>query len=253
MNLIGKKVVHRKFGQGEISSIEGSRIEINFTTTIKTFLFPDAFESYVSLSDQEAGTYVDGILSDQKNQKQLEKEQQHQRLQANAFSNQKKPDNAQAIFAMNTNDLDDVLVNWTVNTGYYLSGKSKGMPKIPLNMGISSCCILTDKEDGEGESKRTIAALMMAEDRFIGKECKTGLITAHEAYRITWNESNAPLYLWNYFPEDLRPKSWGGAEVKYTSKTIIKAILEDMAEQSEGDDKNKILNFQKYFCKMNSC
>lgn len=187
MNLIGKKVVHRKFGQGEISSIEDNRIEINFTTTIKTFLFPD------------------------------------------------------------------VLEHWTVNTGYYLSGKSKGMPKIPQNIGISSCCILTDKEDGEPERKRIIAALMMPEDRFIGKECKDGLITAHENYRIIWNESYSPLLIWNYFPEELRPKSWGGAEVKYTSKIIAKIILEDMAAQADGEEKDKISDFQRYFCKINNC
>ncbi|OWA37538.1 hypothetical protein B9G55_05655 [Saccharibacillus sp. O16] len=53
MRLIGQEVEHVTYGQGQIVQNENERIEVEFSgeTENKTFMYPDAFEKFLSMTD----------------------------------------------------------------------------------------------------------------------------------------------------------------------------------------------------------
>ena len=54
MNLINKKVTHKRFGMGSIVKHNDSSIEIHFASENKKFVYPDVFGKYLKLHDKSA-------------------------------------------------------------------------------------------------------------------------------------------------------------------------------------------------------
>ena len=52
MNLINEEVTHKVFGEGSIVDHEESVVTIEFNKDIKKFVYPDAFEQFITLNDQ---------------------------------------------------------------------------------------------------------------------------------------------------------------------------------------------------------
>ena len=52
MNLIGARIGHITLGQGEVISQNGNYFRVRFSTKETNFVYPDAFERYVSCSDE---------------------------------------------------------------------------------------------------------------------------------------------------------------------------------------------------------
>lgn len=75
------KVRHKKFGVGEVVSTEGKYLVIRFAECTKNFVYPDAFEKFLTLED---GTVSDEILADLSVSKgikaQLEEEKNNERI-----------------------------------------------------------------------------------------------------------------------------------------------------------------------------
>ena len=61
MIFIDLQVNHKKFGAGKIVSKDGNYIKVKFDTVEKSFVYPDAFEKFLTLAD---GTVSDEILAD---------------------------------------------------------------------------------------------------------------------------------------------------------------------------------------------
>ena len=55
------EVSHKTFGKGVILSVSGKYFTVKFDVAQKTFVYPDAFENFLTLSD---GTVSDEILLD---------------------------------------------------------------------------------------------------------------------------------------------------------------------------------------------
>ena len=55
------EVSHKTFGKGTVLSTQGKYFTVKFETAQKTFVYPDAFENFLTLSD---GTVSDEILLD---------------------------------------------------------------------------------------------------------------------------------------------------------------------------------------------
>ena len=51
MNIIGRKVSHVKFGEGEIVDQSGTSIKIEFITATKVLTYPGCFEKFVTFID----------------------------------------------------------------------------------------------------------------------------------------------------------------------------------------------------------
>ena len=55
------KVMHKSFGEGVIVGHVGNYITVNFGFAVKKFVYPDAFEKFLTLAD---GTVSDDIIND---------------------------------------------------------------------------------------------------------------------------------------------------------------------------------------------
>ena len=65
------EVKHKSFGDGLVISNNGKYMTVRFATAQKTFVYPDAFENFLTLSD---GTVSDEILADIKLAKEAKQE-----------------------------------------------------------------------------------------------------------------------------------------------------------------------------------
>ena len=61
MVFIDLQVNHKKFGLGKIIAKDGNYIKVKFDSAEKSFVYPDAFEKFLTLAD---GTVSEEILSD---------------------------------------------------------------------------------------------------------------------------------------------------------------------------------------------
>ena len=75
MNLINENVQHTKFGSGAIVDIERSRVTVKFAEQEekKSFIFPDAFESFLKLDNSQFQKDVLKQLHQKKEQVVLDK------------------------------------------------------------------------------------------------------------------------------------------------------------------------------------
>lgn len=75
------KVRHKKFGLGEVLSKEGKYLVVRFAECTKNFVYPDAFEKFLTLED---GTVSEEILADLAVSKgikaQIEEEKNNERI-----------------------------------------------------------------------------------------------------------------------------------------------------------------------------
>ena len=61
MVFLNLEVKHKKFGVGKVVSCDGKYLTIEFDTCRKNFVYPDAFENYLTLTD---GSVSEEILAD---------------------------------------------------------------------------------------------------------------------------------------------------------------------------------------------
>ncbi|MGC4018076.1 MAG: hypothetical protein QM793_01765 [Muricomes sp.] len=253
MNLVGKKVTHKKFGSGTIKEVQSDKVQVDFKYGIKTFAYPESFEKFFDISDKNIREYIQVRIDEVNRIKAIEQEEKTKdELRRHYARKLKVKENSHGVFGMCVNSIEDVLTDWSASAGTYLSGVNKGKPRIPKNLNMNSACLVTVKAEGQKESGRTIAGIFMTPENFIGLECENGKVDAHEKYRISWEEEETELNFWNYFPEDARLNSWGNCEIKYISNTVIQRILEDMINLTFDDErKEEIKKFYHYFMEMN--
>ena len=55
------KIKHKTFGEGTVTSMDGRYLTASFGSFEKKFVYPDAFENFITLAD---GTVSDEILED---------------------------------------------------------------------------------------------------------------------------------------------------------------------------------------------
>ncbi|MBQ8880395.1 MAG: hypothetical protein IJY69_06130 [Clostridia bacterium] len=67
MVLDNLSVKHKAFGLGTVVSVNGKYITVKFDSSEKVFVYPDAFERFLTLSD---GTVSDEIIADIDSSKQ---------------------------------------------------------------------------------------------------------------------------------------------------------------------------------------
>ena len=82
MNLIGQGVMHRDLGAGEITEQTERTIAVSFAQGLKKFLFPDAFEGFLTATDEATATEISAALAEKAEERErlrLEKEEQMER------------------------------------------------------------------------------------------------------------------------------------------------------------------------------
>ncbi len=98
MQLIGQEVEHTSYGQGEIIQQEEQRIEVRFANgdEPKKFLYPDAFEKFLSMNDLTCRKQVEADIEQMHEDRREEKEAVERRYQEEraALEAAKKPKKA---------------------------------------------------------------------------------------------------------------------------------------------------------------
>ncbi|MEG1458437.1 MAG: hypothetical protein RSB37_05550 [Acetivibrio sp.] len=252
MQLIEQTVVHKIFGKGTITALTDNTVTICFSQKEKKFIYPEAFVRFLTLKDDFAQKEIINMINkknkEEKEQKQADREALD-RIQE--LSNLKITPNSQAAFNIKTECKEEVFSSWTVSTGHYLSGYSKGSPRIPDRLKPNSVCLLTECPKGTTEKDRRIIGAFMVKETFVGSFCKDGLIEGHELYRVKLKEEEAPLF-WDYFTKEEQLQRWGNTAFKYFTNVSIERILFDIRKSLCNSDKAEEVDaFYQHFCTIN--
>lgn len=207
----------------------------------------------MTFQDKKSQEYMNGLIDviDNKNRMDLKmKEKESVRMER--IRTLKINENSQAVFGFIDNEPDRVFSTWSVSTGRYLSGGSKGHPRIPQRLNINSACLLTMKPDGVAEEDRVILGAFMVPDDFVGSYCCSGIVPAHDKYRIRLNTEKEQLLFWDYIPTKDKKERWGNTEMKYLSNITMQNILIDMTRRIlDTDRQQEAIAFYQYYCDIN--
>lgn len=267
MNLLNKQVLHKSFGKGSVVKYTDSRIEINFKSGNKKFLFPDAFGRFLTLTDPKAANSVSKMI--QKKQEELEqealiieKEREIQRkeqqllLERERFmENFKVHPSSQAVFWCEEKDYDKIFTDWKVFTGVAKSGSKKGQPNRPIRLNKNSACLLTARNSNMSEKGRSIIGVFMVDESFIGKLCEDGYVPADSQYRLQLSkEESDQLLFWNYYLNEKYPNNitWNAGKYRYFNNIWMAQILSDIVSLKKNQEEKEFAQrFLEYFCRMN--
>ncbi|PXV95680.1 hypothetical protein C8E03_101310 [Lachnotalea glycerini] len=252
MQLEGKSIQHMKFGKGIVKESGGKYITVQFEEGEKQFLYPDAFFKFLVFNDKKMQEKIDIILDGMISKEEKDREAEiREQERVHKIQTLKVELNSQAAFGMIQNAKENVFDTWTIFSGNYLSGKSKGKPKPPLKLKLNSACLLTECLAGEAESKRRIIGAFMVNDDFVGSNCQDGIIKSHENFRIKL-KTNEMLSFWDYFSNDEGSQKWGGAEMKYFTNIKMQHILNDIQTKITDLKRQQLVSeFYQYFCYVN--
>lgn len=267
MDLMNKQVVHKSFGVGTVIENTDSYIKINFKSGIKSFIFPYAFGSYLTLDDKETNDTIKLMIQKKEiehkkvereinNKKILEDTEQRKILQREKFFKTFKiHPSSQAAFWCETQDIDKVFTEWSVFTGVINSGKNEGQPNRLIRLNQNSACILTARDPSISEKDRSIIGVYMVNEDFNGKLCDDGYIPAHSEYRLRLSEQESEKILfWNYYINEKYPHNmtWKTGKYRYIDNVYLAQILRDIISLKKGSAEEELaVNFFDHFCKMN--
>ena len=252
MQLVGKAVGHKVFGQGIITDCSGNIVIVSFPQGDKRFIYPDAFANFLTLKNKSAQNKINEIynkrLGAEVARKQELQEEQERRRRLCAL---KITPNSQAAFNIDPNDLDEVFSSGAVSTGCYLSGNSKGEPRIPSKLMPNSACLLTGCPPNTSEKERRILGAFMVKDGFLGDLCKDGMVECHDKYKVRLNPNSTMLY-WDYFDCSDPLLRWGNVVLKYFPNSTMHQILLAMKKAFQDTEEETLIHeFYQYFCEIN--
>jgi hypothetical protein len=267
MNLINKKVTHKRFGTGSIVKHNDSSIEINFASENKMFVFPDVFGEHLTLHDKSVAHSFEKILQEkelERKEEELKKEEEKELQRKNQelrlgheklMKNHKLHPESQMVFWCDTEEQNSSFSEWKVFSGVIKSGNNKGKPNKPIRLHQNSAVLLTAIDSSMPEKDRRILGVYMVNEDFIGKLCEDGYIPAHSKYRLqlTEQESDQMLF-WNYYVNEKFPQkmTWNTGKYRYFDNSWMAQILLDIVSlKSDPKERELAQQFFEHFCKMN--
>ena len=252
MQLIGQAIHHETFGKGMVTDWNQNILTVCFSDGDKKFIYPDAFAKYLTLKDSAVQDKIQSILDARAAKKEAEQQAiQEEQARKNLLYSMKISPTSQAAFHITAEQENELFSTWSVSTGTYLNGSSKGEPRIPERLKPNSLCLLTRCEAGAQEADRRIIGAFMVEEDFFGAYCRDGIVKAHAAHRIALDpEKRMPF--WPYVTEDAAKQRWGNTALKYFSNKTAERILFDMLELLDtAQEQEAAYQFYQYFCKIN--
>ena len=252
MQLIGQAIRHKTFGKGIVTGLDEHVLTVCFSGGDKKFIYPDAFGQYLTLRNSAMQEKIRSLLAEQTAQEKAHW-QAVQDAQERKYRLQNFPisQNSQAAFHLDTAQAEQTLHRWAVSTGTYLSGGSKGEPRVPDRMKPNSLCLLTCRAADAPEEERRIVGLFMAPEDFFGIYCRDGMIPAHPIWRAALAEPEQPLF-WPYFSEGSAVRRWGKTAMKYFTTAVAERILFDLCRSGAAPESQPDFQaFYRYFCTLN--
>ncbi len=267
MNLINKKVTHKRFGIGSIVKHNDSSIEIHFATENKKFVFPDVFGKHLKLHDKSDAKSLEEIIQKNENarmevelkkeeEKKLQQKKRALRLEhEKLMKNHKLHPASQMVFWCDLEEQNSSISEWKVFSGTLKSGNNKGKPNKPSRLHPNSAVLLTAMDSSMLEKDRRILGVYMVKEDFVGKICEDGYIPAHSIYRIQLSEQESDqLLFWKYYINEKSPEKmiWKTGKYRYFENLWMAQILLDIVSMKSDPNEREIAQqFFKHFCKMN--
>jgi len=269
MDLMNKQVIHKSFGGGIVIENTDSYIKVSFASGIKSFVFPYAFGSYLTLNDKETNDTIKLMIKEKEiehekteielqNKRVLKDLEQQRILQREKFLKTFKIHNSsQAAFWCDDQELNKVFNEWRVFTGVINNGKNEGKPNRLIRLNQNSAVLLTSRDPSMSEKDRCIIGVYMVNEDFNGRLCDDGYVTAHSKYRLRLLEQESEkekMLFWNYYTNEKYPNNmtWKTGKYRYIDNVIIAQILRDIISLKRGSSEKELaVNFFDYFCKMN--
>lgn len=263
MNLLNEKVTHNVFGNGKIVSQDETVITIDFNEDVKRFVYPDIFETFVSLKDQDIAASLKQVISNRKKEeealkKQLEEQREQEALEQERLQlleDRKIHESSQIVFWLDEDEQQNVFTDWKVSTGEIQSGPNKGEPNRAARLSPNSAALLTVRGESEEETERQILGLYMVTETFTGNLRDDGLVPAHTEFKIELTEQEAKKMLfWNYYKNKTHPHrtTWNSGKYRYFDNICTVQILKDIiALKTDEEEIKEVKKFQEYFSTMN--
>lgn len=267
MNLVDKQVTHKVFGNGRVVQYDDFYILIDFPTGNKKFVFPDAFETYLTLIDQKAAGFVNKLVQE-KNKKRAERDEKLRKLEALQYEKQQRlledervaqkrkiNPRSQSVFWCKPDELSRVFSEWSVFTGTIKSGQRKGEPNHLAQIKQNSACLLTARDAEMPENNRYILGVFMVSENYNATQYTDGYIPAHSKYRLRLSEQESKKMLfWNYYINKRYPHrmTWNTGRHRYFDNKWMAQILKDIVSlKNVPQEQEHIQSFLKYFCHLN--
>ncbi|MCM3086975.1 malate synthase [Bhargavaea ginsengi] len=267
MNLLNKKVTHERFGTGKVVNLDDSRIEVDFGTESKKFIFPDVFGKHLVLHDESTAQSLKEMIEEKESerkeeelQKEEEKELHRKKQELRAeheklMKNHKLHPQSQMVIWLEPEDQYHAFSKWKVFSGEIKSGKNKGKPNKPIRLHQNSAVLLTARDSDKPEEDRQILGVYMVDEEFIGRQCEDGIVPAHSVYRIRLTEQeSSEMPFWKYYSNDKNPDkmTWNTGIYRYFDNSSVAQILRDIiALKSDPEEQELAQQFFDHFCKMN--
>ena len=264
MNLVNEEITHKVFGEGNIVEHEESIITVDFNKDIKKFVYPDAFDEFLTLNNPEtAQTFKAIFLKRQQEKEALEKKREDE-LQIQLLEQQRKDllknhrihESSQIAFWLDEDKQEDIFTDWKISTGTVQSGKNKGQPNSVARLRPNSAGLLTARAADQEETERLILGLFMVDEMFSGNLGEDGIVPTHAEYKIELTEDEAKQMLfWNYYSNKTYPDrtTWNSGKFRYYDNVWTAQILQDIiALKTDEEEINHAKKFLDYFCKMNA-
>lgn len=267
MDLLNQQVTHDSFGQGTVVEYNDSYIRVDFPKGEKRFIYPDALGEFLFLVDKKIAAKAKNFKAKieakreeerivQAKMDAIEEEKRRRRLEREQImKNHKLSPVSQAAFWVDEEEADVVFSDWQVFTGLRMSGKNEGKPNKLVRLHQNSACIITQREADVNENMRRFTGVFMVDEKFIGKLCEDGNISAHPKYRLRLSEDEAQkLPFWKYYVNERYPHNmtWNSGRSRYFENVWMAQVLRDiLAIKSAPEDKAFLEDFLEYFCDMN--
>ncbi|OCA89454.1 MULTISPECIES: malate synthase [unclassified Bacillus (in: firmicutes)] len=267
MNLINKKVTHKRFGTGSIVGHNESKIEINFESENKMFVYPDVFGEHLKLHDKSDAKSLEEIIQKKEDElkeeewkkeeeKKLQRKKQELRVEhEKLMKHHKLHPESQMVFWCDTEEQNSSLSEWKVFSGVIKSGKNKGNPNKPVRLHQNSAVLLTAVDSNMSEKDRRILGVYMVHENFVGKMCEDGIIPAHSKYRIQLTEEESDqLAFWEYYVNEKNPEkmTWNTGKYRYFDNLwMAQILLAIISLKSDPNERELAQQFFNHFCKMN--
>ncbi|ALC92484.1 malate synthase [Bacillus sp. FJAT-18017] len=267
MNLINKKVTHKRFGMGSIVKHNDSVIEINFASENKKFVYPDVFGKHLKLHDKMVANSLEKIIQKREAERQEEewKKEEEKKLQQKnlelrlehekLMKNHKLHPESQMVFWCDAEEENSSFSEWKVFSGVIKSGNNQGKPNKPIRLHQNSAVLLTAVDAGMPEKDRRILGVYMVNEDFIGKLSEDGYIPAHSTYRLQLTEQESDqMHFWKYYVNEKYPNkmTWNTGKYRYFENLWMAQILLDIVSlKSDPTERELAQQFFEHFCKMN--
>ncbi len=167
VDLIGKRVWHKKLGDGTVVGQDGKRITVEFASKSSLFVYPDAFESFLKVEDEHAAADIQKDIAEvaaaaaarRTEEAQKREEEQRKREEKRAKFNQairntkigyqtkkiRKEDMIYDVPPIKT--LDELLDNCAILDEYVASRKD---PEYSFALGLikrGTCFVVLESDD----------------------------------------------------------------------------------------------------------